>query len=207
MASAKQPKTSKAEIKKQLKLKRDLAKEEELSKNKSTVQEGSHLKKLTKAELKKIENVIDSKKDPTKINEENVKSLNRNSSRRKSLTPSIQIPVEKNTIKTRLKENNESMNKSLNSLENLLPINTNSEQETPCQPKNKRMTAIAANLNLSLRRPKSQKEIEKLKSKEILSTMTMEEKLKYTDEKEKEVKIKGLLIYEERLKMKCNRLN
>ena len=81
------------------------------------------------------------------------------------------------------------MNKSLNSLENLLPINTNSEQETPCQPKNKRMTAIAANLNLSLRRPKSQKEIEKLKSKEILSTMTMEEKLKYTDEKEKEVKI------------------
>jgi hypothetical protein len=38
-----------------------------------------------------------------------------------------------------------------------------------------------------LRRHKSQKEIEKLKSKEILSTMTMEEKLKYVDEKEKEL--------------------
>jgi hypothetical protein len=190
VTSAKQTKTSKAEIKNKLKLNKDLAKKDELLKNKSTVQDSSNLKKPTKAELKKTEKLIDLRKDLTNIDEENVKSLNRVSSRKKSLlTPSIQIPVEKNAIKAKLKESNESMNKSLNSLENHLPINTNSEQETPCQPKNKRMTAIAANLNLSLRRPKSQKEIEKLKSKEILRTMNMEEKLRYIDEKEKEVKI------------------
>ncbi len=157
-------------------------------------------KNNSKAELKKAQIKEEESKVTKEVDSKLVAAttnISRNNKRKSLLNSSIQLPVERSIKKAKFKDVHETLNKSLSCLENILPNkkSTSGDVEAehgithPLVDKPKRMTAINASLNFITKRPKSQKEIEKSKSKETLSRLNIEEKFKYLEEKEKEVKL------------------
>jgi hypothetical protein len=158
-------------------------------------------KNSSKAELKKAQVKEEESKVAIEVDSKSetivTTNISRNNKRKSLLNSSIQLPVERSIKKAKLKDAHEALNKSLSSLENIFPhkksttddVESENEISHSQTDKPKRLTAINANLNFSTKRPKSQKEIEKSKSKETLSRLNIEDKFKYLEEKEKEVKL------------------